>query len=450
MGIVRVSEAKGREGESFVSPGEQRARIRDACERDRMELVAVHDEIDVSGGTPLERRHGLQAAVQAVEGGDADVVMVAYFDRLVRSLRVQDEVVSRVEGAGGRVVALDFGQITGATATQWLSGTLIGAVNEYQRRSAKERAGAAQADAVARGVVPWPNVPAGYQRGASGVLEPSDDAPAVTGAFRLRADGATIRAVREHLRAAGIERSYHGVQAMLCSRVYLGEIHFGALVNTDAHEPLIDVGVWQAVEQARAVRGKRASSDRLLARLGVLRCGTCGARMVVGSSNHNRYPIYRCPPVSDCPRRVAVSAELAEGVVVKAVLREHATDEGRASAEQDARDAAAAVDGAQADLDAAIRAFAGIEGEAAAVERLAELRRVRDKAVERAAHLADLHSAYTLRLGTDWDQLTRAEQRAVIRVTVVRAVVAPGRGADRIRVKLLSQQASGGTVEDAL
>ncbi len=42
-------------------------------------------------------RDGLRTAVEAVEAGKADVIVAAYFDRLVRSLRVQDELVSRVE-----------------------------------------------------------------------------------------------------------------------------------------------------------------------------------------------------------------------------------------------------------------------------------------------------------------------------------------------------------------
>jgi hypothetical protein len=43
VGIVRVSRTGGREGERFVSPAEQRERIEAACERDGLQLVAVHD-----------------------------------------------------------------------------------------------------------------------------------------------------------------------------------------------------------------------------------------------------------------------------------------------------------------------------------------------------------------------------------------------------------------------
>jgi site-specific DNA recombinase len=110
IGIVRVSQTKSREGESFASPIEQRERIEAACERDGdLELVEVLQELDVSGGTPLEQRTGLRSAVEAIEQGKASVVVAAYFDRLVRSLTVQAELIERVEKAGGKVLAVDVG-----------------------------------------------------------------------------------------------------------------------------------------------------------------------------------------------------------------------------------------------------------------------------------------------------------------------------------------------------
>ncbi len=134
IGIVRVSQVKGREGESFASPAEQRQRIETECERSNLTLLRVVDELDVSGGTPLDKREGLRDAVESIEAGHADVIVVAYFDRLVRSLGVQTEVVQRVEEAGGHVLAVDVGQVTEGTAAHWLSGMVLGMVAEYQRR----------------------------------------------------------------------------------------------------------------------------------------------------------------------------------------------------------------------------------------------------------------------------------------------------------------------------
>jgi DNA invertase Pin-like site-specific DNA recombinase len=93
VGIVRVSKVRGREGESFASPAEQRSTIEAACKSDGLILIEVHEEMDVSGGAALDQRAGLQAAVEAIEAGRADVVVAAYFDRLFRSVKTQAEVL---------------------------------------------------------------------------------------------------------------------------------------------------------------------------------------------------------------------------------------------------------------------------------------------------------------------------------------------------------------------
>jgi DNA invertase Pin-like site-specific DNA recombinase len=262
IGIVRVSQVGGREGERFASPDEQRDRIEAACEREGFQLVSVAEELDVSGGTPLAKRDGLRSAVEAIEAGDAQVLVAAYFDRLVRSLAVQGEVVSRVEAAGGSVLAVDVGAISAATAGQWLSGTVLGAMSEYVRRTARERSAGAQARAVARGVAPWDHVTLGYIR-VDGVFRVDPDAaPAVAEAFDLRVGGATIREVREFLAARGFALTYRRVQTLLSSRVVLGEIHFGELVNLEAHEPIVDRDVWLAAQRVRVSRGPRLSGPR--------------------------------------------------------------------------------------------------------------------------------------------------------------------------------------------
>jgi len=74
IGIIRVSERKqrgkkpGRE-DSFVSPHDQLARIKETCERQGLTLKSTADEIDVSGGKPLDERRGLREAIEAIEAG---------------------------------------------------------------------------------------------------------------------------------------------------------------------------------------------------------------------------------------------------------------------------------------------------------------------------------------------------------------------------------------------
>jgi DNA invertase Pin-like site-specific DNA recombinase len=421
-----------------VSPSEQAERIRSACARDGLKLVKTVEELDVSGGAPLERRPGLSHAVHLVESGDADVVVVAFFDRLVRSLAVQREVVERVEAAGGSILAVDVGEVRADTASRWLSSSMLGMVSEYHRRVTGERTAEAKRRAVARGVAPFPNLPPGYRRGTDGSIEKHPkDARTIAAAFRLRAKGATVMEVREYLRERGIERSFHGVQALLGSRLVLGELRFGETVNTASHPAIVDPDVWQAVQRMRSPRGRRAKSERLLARLGVLRCGTCGARMVVGSTRQSsgQYWFYRCNPTSDCPQRVTVSAELAESVVVDAVRAELEDVRGRASVDDDIADAERTLEESERELDAAVRAFTGLEDVDAARERLLGLREDRDHARERLDELrAATAPARTVSVG-DWDRLSVSGRRDLIRAVVEQATVAPGRGRDRVAVK---------------
>ncbi len=437
VGVVRVS----RLGDDPVSPSEQAERIQQACARDDLTLVTTLDETNVSGGAPLERRHGLRRAVELVESGQADVVVVAYFDRLVRSLAVQREVVERIEQAGGAIVAVDVGEVRSDTASRWLSSTMLGMVAEYHRRVTAERTSEAKRRAIADGRPTFPNIPPGLHQRKDGRLEPHPtEATIVRDAFDLRASGATVREVREFLRENGIERSFHGVQAMLTSRMYLGELRFGDLVNEDAHPAIVELATWQKVQRMRSTRGRRPKSERLLARLGVLHCATCGGRMAVGSTDQNgkRHSMYRCSPVGDCPRRMAISATIAEEVVREAVYER--TDEIRESAsiEDEVAEAERRADVEQEALGKLIRVFAsaGITDEGEAGEELRAQRERRDEAVEHAERLRKTLPPTRTAGARDMDDV---ELRDLIRALRTRAIVAPGRGRDRITVEFLSE-----------
>ena len=108
--------------------------------------------------------------------------------------------------------------------------------------------------------------------------------------------------------------------------------------------------------------------------------------------------------------------------------------EGSASMVDGVAEAERELDLREQELDAAVRAFSGLDDVEAARERLLQLRGERDRARER---LDDLQAAVvpTVRVrADDWDVLILDERRALIRAVIDRVTVAPGRGADRITV----------------
>jgi DNA invertase Pin-like site-specific DNA recombinase len=441
IGIVRVSQRHGRDDDSFHTPHVQRETIEALCQREGWAPPRwAVDEIDVSGDALLADRPGLSQAVTAVLSGDADVIVSATTERLWWNHEVRAQVLRLVEEAGGAVWSADEGRLSNGSAAEEFTGTVRTAADRFGRRQNADKSWEAVERAIAEGKVPWAGVTPGYRRTDDGRFVPDpEQAQTVLAAFELRAEGATIKAVRAYLREHGIERSHHGVQELLKSRTVLGEIHFGDHTpNRAAHQPIVPVELWQRVQRVRVARGRRSKSDRLLARLGVLRCATCNARMVVGTANHGAYNLYRCPPTGDCPERVTISAPQVEAIVVDAVKARLADVEGRASAQSNAREAVAAAERAQADLDAAIRAFAGVADEQAAVERLAELTRRRDEARERADRLRGTGSTVSVSVD-DWERLPLDVRRQLVVATIERVRVSPGRGGDRVAIELVGE-----------
>jgi len=440
---IRVSRTKGREGDSFSSPKDQLDLIKELCAEQDWDLPPenIYEELNVSGNAPLEERPELSKAVTKILTGSAEVLVGAFNERLWWSHEVRAQVLRLVQEAGGEVWSADSGRLSGGTAADDFSGEVRTSADRFSRRQNAEKARKAVVRAVARGVVPFDKVPPGLGLDEENRVIHTDELPIVVEAFELRDEEATIREARAFLKEHGIHRSYHGVQAMFGNRLYLGEIHFGELVNLHAHDPAVDRALFERVNSRRTARGRRAKSDRLLARLGVLRCGSCGARMIVGTQRQNgrNYPFYRCPPVGDCDRRVTISATMAETVLEEAAKERIRGEEGRASASHEAQADAEAAAKAQADFDAAIRAFAGLDAEPAAVERLSELRETRDRAQARADHSRDLHSTLTVTVA-DWDRLSLKAKRGLIRATVEEATVSKGgTGAGRISVKLFGE-----------
>ena len=240
---------------------------------------------------------------------------------------------------------------------------------------------------------PHPTVPVGYVRGENGVLtvEPAA-ARVVVQAFKRRDRGASLVESQAWLAKNGIERALSGVAWMLRSRMYLGEIHFGELHNTQAHEAIVkDRRLFERVQRRTVSRGRQAKSERLLARLGVLRCGTCGSRMVINSDSGS----YRCGDTSAnrCRRRAAVKADRIEAMVLDAVRAYSATGDAprRASRKQQIREADEAIERANADLDDTIRQLGelGLLGRPASQETLETLATALDDAHTIRARLGD-------------------------------------------------------------
>src|SRR5690242_6416178 len=91
IGYVRVSTSE--QGDDGGGLDAQRQTIQAECRHRGWQLVRIEE--DVASGKSTGKRPGLARALQAIEGGDAEALIVAKLDRLSRSLLDFAQLVER-------------------------------------------------------------------------------------------------------------------------------------------------------------------------------------------------------------------------------------------------------------------------------------------------------------------------------------------------------------------
>jgi site-specific DNA recombinase len=452
IALVRVSQ---RDKDALSPEVQRRAIVKLAAEHDDWTLrpADILDEnVDdngkvrnVSASWELKDRPKLRHAVEEVEAKRARVIVAERFDRMFRNELLRRMVVKRIEDAGGELWSATAGEMTKQSAEGRLAHNVNGDVSEYTRDTAIERSWDAVEVAIEEGRYTGPVAPLGYRHGDGGRLQPDPKTRrTIVAAFSLRADGKTVREVRDYLAKRGIKRTASGVRQMLSSKVYVGEIHAGRHTpNLKAHEPIIDRDVFNRVQKMVVLAGRNAKSERLLARQGLLRCESCGGRMSASSRGSVGYPFYRCAN-DECGAKLTISADVAERAVIEAVEEAGSARKGHAHAKQRANRAKLQAKAADEAYRKAQRILADSGDEAEAIAILAEKRAARDAARERAKTLADsVAPAVTVDVAKIFRDGTLDEKRAVLRSRVGRVTVAPAapgrRGAARLTIELLGE-----------
>lgn len=187
IAYLRVSTSD--QGANGLGIAAQVAAITNYATARGIELVEVVTE--VASGKTTARRPLLAAALNDLDAGKAQRLIVAKVDRLGRNLRDLLNIADRGERKGWGIVTLDLDLDT-STPSGRFSLQMMGAVAEMERQIIGDRTRVALAEARKRGTVlgaPRQIADATYAR-----------------AIELRADGLSYRAIAAQMIAEGFTR----------------------------------------------------------------------------------------------------------------------------------------------------------------------------------------------------------------------------------------------------
>jgi site-specific DNA recombinase len=324
---VRVSDVRGRSGDSFISPKDQEERCRALAKARGYQVGEVFTDLDVSGGKM--KRPQLDQAIARIEEGVSAGIIVAKLDRFARTLVGGLGTLEQINELGGAVIVAD-GEFDTSTATGELVLNMMLSLAQFELRRIKEAWVGAKRHAVASGIHIAPRIPPGYIRGDDRKLSPDPVYGAVvTAAFARAAQGEKANKIAAFLTAEGLPLGgapgvweSNRIGRLLANRVYLGEARNGhGDVNAEAHPPLVDKLTWNLAQRVPTGPTISNQETRLLA--GICRCASCSYAMRSQSARGDTIAVYRCrtnSPSGRCPSPSTISEERLDAYVLEQFL----------------------------------------------------------------------------------------------------------------------------------
>lgn len=197
VGYLRVSTE-----EQHLGPDAQRAAIEVWAAREGVRIACWHTDKGVSGGSELDDREGLMAAIKDLRTHGAGVLAVAKRDRLARNVEVVIAIESSIRAAGAAVASAD-GQ-NGDDPGSVFMRRIDDARAEHERAIISQRTKAALNVKRRRGERIG-ECPYGFRAEQNGVLVPEPGEQRVmTVVYELRTQGLSERDITAELEARGL------------------------------------------------------------------------------------------------------------------------------------------------------------------------------------------------------------------------------------------------------
>lgn len=323
--VIRVSRKNGREGDSFMSPGEQIATTDKWLKDNGHKLGQRHDERDSVSGKTTERV-GLQAALKRALAGKTDGIVVAKVDRFSRNMVEGLVAVKQLEKHGRDFIAVRDG-LTGGIAekrnpTANLLRGILFLLAEWQLDSLTDGWETVREAKIMAGI--HLAIPFGYERSdgkASPLAKVEPDASYVHEAFVMRARGASWQKIADYLNSkctskAGNTWTLKRARALIHCDAYLGVARSGDFVKKGAHPAVVTQDEWDAAHARAGRRHAQVEGGYLLT--GLVRCAACGYVMI-HNDNGKGSRSYRCQRKhagGECPNPASVNAPDIESMVV--------------------------------------------------------------------------------------------------------------------------------------
>lgn len=297
VGYLRQSKRKL----DSISFDIQQSAIEEHCRRNNLELVALHGDEGISGLKGVDQRPGMQAALEDLKTGKAEVLVVWKFSRVSRNRLHQAMILQELKDLGAGIQAATEPIDTSSAAGQFGMDVLL-SLAQMEATQRGEVWKESHESRLRRGLHPQHRQFFGYDKDPKVGYLPNDEADLVREAYKRYLGGQGYKSIAYFLQEAGTVQPLGGswdtvnVRRTLDNPIYAGKLRFRGQDHPGAHEALISEETWQAYKRARAERStvspRTKSSSYWLS--GIIFCGRCGSAMGVNYGSGRKIAYRMC------------------------------------------------------------------------------------------------------------------------------------------------------------
>lgn len=301
--VIYMRQSTARE--ESISLELQETACRDYARAHGYTVVAVEADPGISGRTFA--RPGVQAVMEMVGRGEADVILLWKWSRWSRNRLDWYVAADKAQQAGGRIESATEPIDTSTSIGRLARGMMI-EIAAFESERAGDQWREAHERRVRQGRPHHGKNRFGYRYDVEQKLHVPDSvtAPIVRGLYQRYVDGTSIYQLVQWLNRHEIPTVEHGgkrgapswaessLRGILDNPFPTGRFIYRGEIVEGAHEAIVPLGLWEAYQgkrRARATRPRAELSGYLLS--GIVRCKACGT-VLTGSkaTGGNRY--YRC------------------------------------------------------------------------------------------------------------------------------------------------------------
>lgn len=260
--------------------------IRAYCEREGITILREFPDEAVSART--DKRPRFQEMFETIGDAPADFVIVHKLDRFARNRYDAAFYRSKLKKAGMRLISV-LEPLDDSPESIIMEG-LLESMSEYYSANLAREVRKGMDENIINGKRLGGKAPMGY-RVDKQHLFPNEQADRVRDMFRDYANGKTMKQIAAEMGKRGTT-----IHDLLRNEVYIGTLVSGPRRHENAHEPLIDMDTWNAVQRRLDALQLNAAGKAKREYLcsGRLVCGLCGCRIVVACGGKPNLKYYHC------------------------------------------------------------------------------------------------------------------------------------------------------------